>query len=98
MTRDHALQILRDHEAQFKAKGVTHLRLFGSVARDEANDESDVDVMVDFDPEMQLTLWELAGVHADLSEMLGTDVDVVRETTMREVVRTRALREAVSAF
>ena len=98
MNRDRALQILREHEAEFKAKGVTHLRLFGSVARDEATSTSDVDVMVDFDPEMTLTLWELGGLHADLSDMLGSDVDVVRETTMKEAVRTRALREAVLAF
>ena len=98
MTRDRALQILREHEAEFKAKGVLHLRLFGSVARDEATSTSDVDVMVDFDPTVILTLWELAGVHADLRDMLGIDVDVVRETTMKEAVRTRALREAVVAF
>ena len=98
MTRDHALQILRDHEAQFKAKGVTHLRLFGSVARDEANEQSDVDVMVDFDPEMTLTLWELSSIRLDLCDFLCTPVDMVREKTMKPHIRERALREAIVAF
>ena len=98
MTRDRALQILREHEAEFKAKGVTHLRLFGSVARDEANEESDVDVMVDFDPEVILTLWELSSVRLDLCDLLATHVDLVREKTMKPQIRERALREAVLAF
>lgn len=98
MTRDRALQILREHEADFKAKGVTHLRLFGSVARDEANDQSDIDVMVDFDPDLTLTLWEMSSVRLDLCDFLSTPVDLVREKTMKPHIRERALREAVIAF
>lgn len=98
MTRDRALQILREHEADFKAKGVMHLRLFGSVARNEANEQSDVDLMVDFDPEVTLTLWEMSSVRLDLCDFLATPVDLVREKTMRPHIRERALREAVLAF
>ncbi len=98
MTRDRALQILREHEVDFRAKGVTHLRLFGSVARDEANDESDVDVIVDFDPEMQLSLLDLSAVWGDLHDLFGTDIDLVREKTLRSHLKDRVLREAVVAF
>ena len=62
MTRDRALTILREHEAELRAKGVAHLRLFGSVARDEATELSDVDVLVDFEPEKPVTLLTLSGL------------------------------------
>ncbi len=98
MTRDDALALLRQHEANFRAKGVVHLRLFGSVARDEANEGSDVDVIVDFEPERRLTLLDLGSIWGDLHEVLGTDVDLVREKTLRAHVRDRALGEAVVVF
>lgn len=98
MTRDDALALLRQHEANFRAKGVVRLRLFGSVARDEANEGSDVDVIADFSPEMVLTLWELGSVHADLSALFGKDVDLVREATLKGPIRARALKEAIVAF
>jgi uncharacterized protein len=98
MTRDRALQILREHEADLKAKGVVHLRLFGSVARDEANEGSDVDVIVDFDPAMRLSLLHMSDVWGDLHEFLGKDIDLVREKTLRPHLKDRVLREAVSAF
>ncbi len=98
MTRDRALQILREHEADFKAKGVTHLRLFGSVARDEANEQSDVDVMVDFDPSTLLTLWEMSSVRLDLCDLLSTPVSLVLEENLRPHVRARVLQDAILAF
>ncbi len=98
MTRDRALTILREHEAELKAKGVAHLRLFGSVARDEATDDSDVDIIVDFEPQIEMTWSLLFGTEQDLSAILGTDVDMSREAFMKERIRNRALREAVLAF
>ncbi len=98
MRRDEALRILRAHEAELRASGVVRLRLFGSVARDEAGEGSDVDVLVDFTPERAVTLWSLGGLHQDLSDMLGTPVDVSREQWMKRHVKENALREAVLAF
>ncbi len=98
MTRDRALSILRAHEAELRASGVIRLRLFGSVARDEATGTSDVDVLADFTPEAGLSLWSVGGLYQDLSDMLGMPVDVSREKWMKEHVRKNALREAVVAF
>ena len=98
MTRDRALAILRDHEAELKAHGVAHVRLFGSVARDEATDASDVDVLVDFAPDQAMTLRLLIGTEERLKSLLGTKVDVSREASMKELIRREALREAVVVF
>jgi predicted nucleotidyltransferase len=98
MRRDQALAILRAHEAELRASGVLHLRLFGSVARDEATDTSDIDVLAYFDPNQRLSLWTLGGLQQQLVELLGRDVDLVRESRLLGRVRERALNEAVLAF
>lgn len=98
MTRDRALQILREHEADFKAKGVLHLRLFGSVARDEAGPDSDVDVMVDFDPANPDALYGIGSFQQHLEVLLGTQVDLSVEAWLKGPVHTEAQREQVYAF
>ena len=98
MRRDQALAILRAHEAELRASGVLHLRLFGSVARDEATDQSDIDILAYFDPNQRLSLWTLGGLQQQLVDLLGRDVDLVRESRLLGRVRERALNEAVLAF
>jgi predicted nucleotidyltransferase len=61
MTRDDAIARLRAHEAELKELGVEHLYLFGSTARGEARDDSDVDLFFDH-PEGAIGLYELMDV------------------------------------
>ena len=69
------------------------VRIFGSAARGEADERSDVDVLVDMEPGRSLL--DLAGVLVDLEELLGCKVDVVTERGLRERIRERVLQEAV---
>jgi predicted nucleotidyltransferase len=73
--------------------GAHDLRLFGSVARQENTETSDVDILVKF--ELSRSLFDHGGMIADLEELLGVKVDVVSEGGMRERFRTRVLAEAV---
>ena len=73
--------------------GARNVRIFGSVVRGEADDRSDLDVLVDMEPGRSLL--DLAGVLVDLEELLGCKVDVVTERGLRERIRERVLREAV---
>ena len=98
MRRDDALTILRAHELELRASGVLHLRLFGSVARDEAISSSAVDVLADFAPDQKISLWTLGRLHEQLVELLGCDVDLVREKKLLAGMREQVLGEAVSAF
>ena len=98
MDKERILAILRDHAAELKAAGMVHVRLFGSVARGEANPQSDVDVMVDFDKTKPITLITVAGLERRLAEMLGARVDLCSEEWMRKPVSKRALQEAIVAF
>jgi len=92
------LSTLRLHEPELKAAGIVHLRLFGSVARGEATDQSDVDLMADLDRTKRLTLVWMVHLENRLSDLLGVKVDLSPSDGMKEEVRKRALCEAILAF
>jgi len=73
--------------------GAHNVRLFGSVARREAHSDSDVDVLVDLEPDR--SLFDLGGLMMELQELLGCKVDVVTEQGLRPRIRERVLRDAV---
>jgi predicted nucleotidyltransferase len=98
MDKEKILAILRDHAPELKEAGLVHLRLFGSVARGQANAQSDVDLLADFDRSRRITLVTLGRLENHLSTLLGTKVELSSPDWMREPVRKQALREAVLAF
>ncbi len=67
--------------------------MFGSVARGESDAGSDIDFLVDLEPDR--SLFDLSGLLLDLEALLQTEVDVVTERGLRPPVRERVLREAV---
>ena len=73
--------------------GVEKIRVFGSVARDEATEESDFDFLVQLGPHP--SPWFPAGLVLDLEELLGRKVDVVTEDSVYWLLRRRILKEAV---
>jgi predicted nucleotidyltransferase len=74
--------------------GARNIRVFGSVARGEADEKSDIDFLVDMDPGR--SLFDLGGLLMDLQEVLGHDVDVVTERGLNPRIRDQVLREAVA--
>jgi len=76
--------------AQYKARNV---RVFGSVARGQAQGSSDVDLLVDFAPDY--TLVDRIGLQQELEDLLRCRVDVVPEAMLKAHVRPEALRDAV---
>lgn len=73
--------------------GAYNLRIFGSVARGEADADSDIDIVADFHPH---TLTQRITLIQKLTDMLGYPVDVVSEKALRSHVKPNALRDAVS--
>jgi predicted nucleotidyltransferase len=98
MNKERVLTILREHSAELHSAGVVHLRLFGSVARGENTAKSDVDLMVDLDERGMRSLISIGAIQVQLSEMLGTEVDLAVAKWMHEPIRSRAFAEAVLAF
>jgi predicted nucleotidyltransferase len=90
-------QLLREYRADILALAVRHgaynVRVFGSVARGDANEASDIDFLVDFEPGR--SLFDLGGLLMDLRALLGRDVDVVTPRGLKPRIRERVLREAV---
>ena len=84
--REQILAVARNH-------GASNVRVFGSLARGDQGDSSDVDFLVDLDPER--TLMDLGGLLMDLQDVLQVRVDVTTEGMLRPKVRERALRDAL---
>jgi len=86
MKRAEILRIAARH-------GARNVRMFGSAARGEAREGSDIDLVVDAEP--KTSPWFPAGLILDLEELLGLKVDVVTEESIYWLLRRRILKEAV---
>jgi len=98
MTIDDVRRLIAPELPALRACGMTGLHVFGSVTRGDARPTSDIDVIVDYDPDAKFNLIDLAGVRRRLAERLGTNVDVVTRDGIHRRIRDRVLKEAVRVF
>lgn len=98
MTLNDAVTALRQHEAELRARGVRRAAIFGSVARNEARVGSDVDVLVELDPESALDVFSYAALKQYIAGLFAEEVDVVNRATLKPQLRGPADRDAVYAF
>jgi len=73
---------------------VSELALFGSVLRDDFGPDSDVDVLVEFDPDARIGFIGMAGLMIDLSEIIGRKVDLVPKNGLKRRIRKPVLESA----
>ena len=92
------LQTLRTHEDELKRLGASHAAVFGSVARGEAKQSSDIDVLVDLDPERPMGVFQYARLKLYINEILDGAGDVVNRRTLKPLLRESILHDAVDAF
>jgi len=95
MERDQILALLKSHKRQLKKYGIHSLSIFGSVARDQARKNSDIDILVDF--EKPVGLFAYARLKLYLEDVLGREVDLVTPEALRKELREDILREAIRA-
>lgn len=95
MEKQRVLDLLNAHRDHLDAFAVKALFLFGSVARDEATPDSDVDVLVEFD--RPVGLFTLLGLKTYLEGLLGCSVDVGTPSSLRPHLRETVLKEAIRA-
>ncbi|HEY9695426.1 MAG TPA: nucleotidyltransferase family protein [Oculatellaceae cyanobacterium] len=96
MKRDEVLEILATHRKQLQEMGVKSLNLFGSVARDEAHLDSDVDFIVEFD--RPGGLFQLLQVQYYLEDILGCSVDLGTQDALREHLREPVQKDIICAL
>ena len=95
MDLEELIQIKREEILSLAARhGAGNVRLFGSVARGEAGEQSDVDFLVRLDEGRSLL--DLVALWQDLEDLLGRKVDVVTEAGLNRRLRDQVLREAVA--
>lgn len=97
MKREQALSVLVAHREELRDMGVARLSLFGSVARDEAGEGSDIDLLVEFVPGARIGIFEFLDVQEFLASLLGVEVDLATPASLHPQLREAILREAVLA-
>lgn len=95
MTRDEVFQRLAASRAQLAPFGVSAIFVFGSAVRNEAREDSDVDLLVDF--ERPVGLFEFLRLRRFLSDLVGRPVDLVTRAALKPQLRDRILAEAIRA-
>jgi len=93
--RDDVLRLLAEHRAQLTELGVGSLSVFGSVARNQARPDSDVDLLVEFGK--PVGLFEVVAVKEYLEKLLGCPVDLATRDSLKRQLRDRILEEAIPA-
>ncbi len=95
MTTHHGIRISPEDLAAFCGRHrVRRLALFGSVLRDDFGPDSDIDILVDFEPGCVPSLLTMAGLEMELSALLGRQVDLRTPAELSRHFRDQVLREA----
>jgi uncharacterized protein len=97
MKRDEAISRLQQHQADLKRLGVERLYLFGSTARGEATDESDVDLFFDYE-KGKLGLFQLMDVKEYAASILGRKTDIMTRDSLHKMLRQNIEASAVRVF
>jgi hypothetical protein len=97
MQRDEAIAKLKQHETELRRLGVERLYLFGSTARGEAREDSDVDLFFDYE-RGKLGLFELMDVKEETSRILGRKADIMTRDSLHRVLRSRIEASALQVF
>jgi hypothetical protein len=95
---ERVLHVLRGHERALRARGLTRLALFGSIARGDLGPDSDVDLLIEIDAARRFGLFAFLDLKNDLAGLLGRPVDLAFADAMRPRLRAAVLRDAVEVF
>jgi predicted nucleotidyltransferase len=98
MNRDQIIAVLRAQEPELRRRGVRHIALFGSAARGDTTAASDVDILVDLQPDAPIDVFGYVGLTQFIADLFPVPVDVANRASLKPLVRPRAERDAVFAF
>jgi predicted nucleotidyltransferase len=98
MNRTEALETLRRCESALRERGVRHAALFGSMARGDHGPDSDIDIMIEIDPNARITVFDYVDLKQYIASLFDGPVDVVNRDGLKSHVRPAAMDDAIYAF
>jgi predicted nucleotidyltransferase len=98
MNRSEAIETLRRSEPALRGRGVKHAALFGSMARGDSRAGSDIDIMVEIDPDSCITVFDYVDLKEYIAGLFDQPVDVVNRDGLKSHVRPAATAGAIYAF
>jgi predicted nucleotidyltransferase len=96
--RERVLAALRRESPKLRGLGIRRLSLFGSMTRGEIDPKSDVDLLVELDPESHFSLFELLDIQEDLAALLGRPAHFTFASKLRSFLREEILQEAIPIY
>ena len=98
MSTSEIIAQLRGNADAIRAMGATSLYLFGSVARDKAGADSDLDLFIDYDPARRFSLLDLVGIKQLLEERMSADIDTTTRDSLHPMLKDDIERSAIRIF
>lgn len=98
MTRDEATAELARHADALRDRGAQAAFVYGSTARDEARDDSDIDIFIDIAPGRKFSLLDLVGMQRYLADELSVEIDLTTRSSLHPKLRAEIEREAIQIF
>ena len=98
MNAQDVIATLRRHEGALRARGVVHAAVFGSVARGDNRPDSDLDILVEFEPGAEGSIYEYVRFKEYVAGLFVVPVDVIDRAALKPYLQAPAARDAVYAF
>jgi uncharacterized protein len=98
MNSSEAIETLRRSEQALRGRGVMHAALFGSLARGEDHSCSDIDILIEIDPDAGMTVFEYVDLKGYIGTLFDKPVDVVTHEGLKPYVQRAVTADAICAF
>jgi predicted nucleotidyltransferase len=98
MTRDEIIAILRETAPVLRGRGVTRLAIFGSRARGDARDDSDLDVLIDVEPEAKFSGLDLVAVERTMRQATGIPTQAEMRRSLEPRFAERIADDIIEVF